>query len=154
MPEVEIGNSRNILILAGVLSFAVAIFQVYLGFSPSASEYWGGPTDQPVLLILALVVALVFAMWGLYGLAGAGVIRRLPLLRLGLIVIGAIYLLRGIPLIPMLLIMSGIIRDPQIITGQAVIASFVSLLIGLAYLIGTIPAWPTLSRRMPRAADG
>lgn len=148
------GNSRNILILAGVLSFAVAIFQIYLGFSPPASEYWGGPTDQPVLLILALVVAFVFALWGLYGLAGAGIIRRLPLLRLGLIVIGAIYLLRGIPLIPMLLIMSGIIRDSQIITAQAVIASLVSLLIGLAYLIGTIAAWPTLSRRTPRAAAG
>ena len=143
-------NSKIILTLAGGLSLAVAVFQVYLGLTPAASEYWGGPTEQPILLILATVAGLVFALWGLYGLAGAGVIRRLPLLRLGLIVIGVIYTLRGIVLIPMLLIILGIIRDPQPITSTALMSSLVSLGIGLAYLVGTIAAWPSLSRKSPR----
>ena len=146
------GNAKIILILAGVLSLAVAVFQVYLGFSPAASEYWGGPTDQPTLLVASLVVGLVFALWGLYGFSGAGVIRRLPLLRLGLIVIGGIYTLRGIPGIMILLIMAGIIRDPQPIPPQALIASLVSLGIGLAYLVGTIAAWPALSHKPRRVA--
>jgi putative oxidoreductase len=152
--EEEMGNAKIILLLAGVLSLAVAVFQVYLGFSPTASAYWGGPTDQPMLLFAALVVGLVFAVWGLYGLSGAGVIRRLPLLRLGLIVIGGIYTLRGIPGIMILLILAGIIRDPQPIPPQALISSLVSLAVGLAYLIGTIAAWPALSRKPPRAAAG
>ncbi len=148
------GNARIILILAGALSLVVAVFQVYLGFSPAASEYWGGPTDQPTLLVASLVVGLVFAVWGLYGLAGAGVIRRLPLLRLGLIVIGIIYTLRGIPLITILLTMAGIIRDPQPIPPQALISSLVAFGIGLAYLVGTIAAWPALSHKPPRVAAG
>ncbi len=147
-------NAKIVLIIAGVLSLAVAVFQVYLGFSPAASEYWGGPTDQPILLVASLIVGLVFVLWGLYGLSGAGVIRRLPLLRLGLIVIGAIYTLRGISLIPILLIMIGIIRDPQPIPPQALISSLVSFGIGLAYLVGTIVAWPALSRQPPRVAAG
>ena len=148
------GNAKIILVLAGVLSLAVAVFQVYLGFSPAASAYWGGPTDQPVLLIASLVVGLVFALWGLYGLSGAGIIRRLPLLRLGLIVIGAIYTLRGISLITILLILLGIIQYPEPIPPQALIASLVSLTIGLAYLVGTIAAWPALSRKPQRVAAG
>lgn len=148
------GKAKILLIIAGVLSLAVAVFQFYLGFSPTASEYWGGPTDQPLLLAASLVVGLVFALWGLYGLSGAGVIRRLPLLRLGLIVIGFIYTLRGIPLIMILLIMAGIIHDPQPIPPQALISSLVSLGIGLAYLVGTIAAWPALSRKPQRVAAG
>ncbi len=144
------GNAKIILMLAGVLSFFVAVFQFYLGISPEASSYWGGPTDQPTLLVASLVVGLVFAVWGLYGLAGAGVIRRLPLLRLGLIVIGLIYILRGIPMITILLTMAGIIQDPQPIPLQAWTSSLVSLVIGLAYLVGTVAAWPALSRKTPR----
>ncbi len=144
--------AKVILIIAGVLSLFVAVFQLYLGISPEASAYFGGPTEQPVLLIASLVVALVFAIWGLYGLAGAGVIRRLPLLRLGLIVIGAIYTLRGISLIPMLLILAGIIRDPQPIPAPALISTLVSLALGLAYLVGTFAAWPDLSRKPQRLA--
>ncbi len=139
------GIARIVLILAGLLSLAVAVFQVYLGLSPSARAYWGGPTDQPLLLIASLIVGLVFVVWGLYGLSGAGVVRRLPLLRLGLIVIGLIYTLRGIPLITILLVMAGIIGDSQPVPPQALVSSFVSLGIGLVYLVGTITAWPALS---------
>ena len=146
------GTAKVILILAGVLSLAVAGFQGYRGLSPAASAYWGGPTEQPILLIASLIVGLIFVVWGLYGFSGAGVIRRLPLLRLGLIVIGGIYILRGIPGIMILLIMAGIIRDPQPIPPQALIASLVSLGIGLAYLVGTIVAWPALSHKPRRVA--
>ncbi len=148
------GNGKIVLILAGVLSLAVAVFQVYLGFSPAASAYWGGPTDQPILLIASLVVGFVFVLWGLYGFSAAGVIRRLPLLRLGLIVIGGIYILRGIPLLTILLTLAGIIQDPQPIPPQALISSLVSLGIGLAYLVGTIAAWPSLSHKPQRFAAG
>jgi hypothetical protein len=146
------GNAKIILVIAGVLSLAVAAFQIFLGFSPEASAYLGGPTDQPLLLVASLVVGSIFAVWGLYGLSGAGVIRRLPLLRLGLIVIGGIYTLRGISLILMLLVMAGIIAGPQPIPPQAFISSLVSFVIGIAYLVGTVAAWPVLSRKPRQAA--
>src|SRR5690606_34434942 len=42
------------------------------------------------------IIVLILIIWSLYALSGAGVIRRLPLLRLGLLVISAIYLLRAV----------------------------------------------------------
>lgn len=45
--------------------------------------------------IVTLFIAGILFTWSLYALSGAGVIRRLPLLRTGLVAITAIYLLRG-----------------------------------------------------------
>ncbi len=41
-------------------------------------------------------MALVFVIFGLYGISGAGAIRRLPFQRLVLLGIGLIFALRGI----------------------------------------------------------
>ena len=46
--------------------------------------------------VLTAMIACTLAVWSLYALSGAGVIRRLPLLRTILFAIGAIYLLRGV----------------------------------------------------------
>ena len=46
--------------------------------------------------VLTLGIAAVFGAWSLYALSGACVIRRLPLLRIALCLITAIYLLRGV----------------------------------------------------------
>ena len=48
-------------------------------------------------------IAAVLFIWMSYGLSGAGIIRRLPLLNLALAVIGAIYLTRGVLGIPLVL---------------------------------------------------
>ncbi|XQF93747.1 hypothetical protein ACOBV9_08810 [Pseudoalteromonas espejiana] len=45
---------------------------------------------------VTLAIAVIIALWGLYGLSGAGVILKLPLLKTALALITAIYLLRGI----------------------------------------------------------
>ena len=52
--------------------------------------------------IVTLVIVTLLAIWSLYALSGAGVILRLPLLRLALCIIAAIYLLRGIAFIPLM----------------------------------------------------
>ncbi len=141
--------------IAGLLSLAVALFQVALGISPALSIYFGAPPDllanPAALLITSLVVALIFAIWGLYGLSGAGLLRRLPLLRLGLLVIGAIYTLRGLLLIPLLLAGLGLLPSPEPILPQALLASLVSLLIGCLYLVGAIAAWRDL--KLPARAS-
>ncbi len=45
--------------------------------------------------VVTLIVAAGFFVFGLYGLSGAGVVRRLPLLRTALVSIAAVYILRG-----------------------------------------------------------
>jgi hypothetical protein len=145
--------SKRLLQIAGLLSLAVALFQVVLSFPTPLSTYFGTPPEllanPPALLASSLFVALIFAIWGLYGLSGAGLIRRLPLLRLGLIVIGAIYTLRGLLLIPLLLASLGLLASPAPILPQALLASLVSLVTGCLYLAGTLIGWRDLKNPPP-----
>lgn len=45
---------------------------------------------------MTILVAIIFFIFGLYGLSGAGKIRQLPLLKIGITIIAGIYLLRGL----------------------------------------------------------
>ena len=89
---------------------------------------------SPTLITLA--IAGVLALWALYAFSGAGLIPRLPLLRTGLIVITAIYLLRAVVLVPTLLFKPGLVNAFLVW----------SSLVVLAYAVGTWRAWPRLAR--------
>ncbi len=137
-------NHRLMLTIAGYLSMGVAAFHVVLTFSADLCEFFGsGPKiaemlraqDPQVYLLMVFMIA-VFALFGLYGLSGAGRFRRLPLLKTGLFVIGAIYTLRGLLLFPEILGVIGVIAAD--IPLQNVFSSATSLTIGLCYLTGTI----------------
>lgn len=52
-------------------------------------------------IVTACIATLLF-VWSLYAFSGAGLIRRLPLLKTALLVIGAIFLLRGLLAVPLL----------------------------------------------------
>jgi hypothetical protein len=136
--------------LGGILSFGVALLHVVIIFvGASAYRYFGAGEDMAKAAelgsafpaVLTLVLVAIFAIWGFYGLSGAGIIRRLPLLKIALILIGAVYTLRGVAVFQLLF---------QIVTSAAEVApreitfSLVSLVIGLAYLIGTITSWRSL----------
>jgi putative oxidoreductase len=139
-----------LLILAGVLSFCAAIFQAVIGFVPEWSAAFGASglaSSPPLLLTLALLVALLLVIFGLYGLSGAGVIRRLPLLRLGLFVIGLLYSLVGINFIFQVLAMLGILPSAGPIPINLVLVSFGAFVAALAYLIGLAVNWKRLSAR-------
>lgn len=90
---------------------------------------------------MAILIAGVLCVWGLYAWSGAGVIRRLPFLRLGLITISAIFLLRG-------LLFS---RMQAYFPGNSVtfwyVSSAICLAIGLLHLLGLRQAWAGLSGR-------
>ena len=43
--------------------------------------------------LLTVAIAFIFAVFGLYGLSGAGIIRRLPLLETGIYTIATLFLL-------------------------------------------------------------
>jgi hypothetical protein len=88
--------------------------------------------------IMTLGIAGMLALWGAFAFSGAGRIARLPLLRTGLIAISAIYLLRGLLLVPVLIL------KPQAVDAFALWSSLIVLVYGLAYAIGTWRAWPQL----------
>jgi hypothetical protein len=69
-----------------------------------------------LLLLLGEIAAVFFAIFGLYGLSGAGKIRRRFLLRTGLIAISSIYLLRGVMVVYEVLIISHLISSPEAVT--------------------------------------
>ncbi len=139
-------TSKQVLTLAGCLSLAVAAFQFILTFSPTLCRFFGAPeelmTGDPLWFYLASFSATaLFAIWGLYGLSGAGRIRRLPLLRTGLLAIGGIYTLRGLLLFPVLLLAVGLVPadgpvSPQMLFAS-LLASSVALSTGILYLVGT-----------------
>ena len=146
--------SNPLLILAGLLSFGAAIFQVAIGIVPEWSAYWGAGNElvsnPPLLLGASLVVGLLAAVGGLYALSGTGLIRRLPLLRSVLMVIGIISTLRGIGLVTLLLTVLGVIPSQGPIPTTAWQSSFAFLLIGLTYLSGLAYGWRSLSQQVPK----
>jgi putative oxidoreductase len=139
-----------ILIFAGVLSFCAAIFQFVIALVPSWSAAFGAgalAANPPLLLASGILVTLLLVLFGLYGLSGAGVIRRLPLLRLGLFVIGLLYCLVGVNFIFQVLAMFGILPSSGQIPIHVVLVSFGALVAGLSYLIGLAVHWKRLSPR-------
>jgi len=140
--------SKRLLILAGILSFLVALFQALVTFSPTWSLYFGAPerlvSNVPLLYVTGFVAAVLFGIFGLYALSGAGYVRRLPLLRDALLAIGCLYVLRGFFLIPIILISTGYLQSSRPIPTTGLVSSLVSLFIGLLYLAGTIGSWRRL----------
>jgi hypothetical protein len=137
--------------VAGVLSFFAAAFQVVIALVPKWSNAFGAGdalvSNPPVLLASGLLVALLLVIFGLYGLSGAGIIRRLPLLRFGLFTIGVLYCLVGINFIFQVLGMLGILPTAGPIPIYIVLVCFGALVAGMAYLIGLAVNWRRLSGR-------
>ena len=82
-------------------------------------------------------IAAVLAIWAAYAFAGAGLIRRLPLMRTGLVTISAIYLARGLFIVPVL-------AQPEARIAFNIWSSLIVLAYGIAYAVGTWKAWPNL----------
>jgi len=91
--------------------------------------------------LFALGIATILAIWAAYAFAGAGLIRRLPLMRTALVTISAIYLLRGLVPLPMLVL------RPHLIDAFVLWSSAIVLVYGICYAIGTRRAWAALSAR-------
>ena len=90
------------------------------------------PTAVTAMISIILLMMLIFA------LSGAGVIYRLPLLRLGLVLISAVFIFRGLcfPLI--------FSAFPENSMSFWIISSGICLVIGLLFAGGTWQVWPNL----------
>ena len=138
------------LIIGGLLSVAASLLHIacIIG-GPDWYRFFGAGEAMATMAeqgsmtptLLTLGIAAILAIWAAYAFSGAGLLPRLPLLRTGLVVISAIYLLRGLALIPALLI-NGANVMPFVLW-----SSLIVLVYGLAYAVGTWIAWPSLKPR-------
>lgn len=85
--------------------------------------------------IVTLGIAAVLALWSAYALSGAGVIEPLPLLRWALITITAIYLARGLAIVP-LLVFAHSRSTPFLVWSSLVCIGF-----GAVHLLGLSQVW-------------
>ena len=136
------------LIAGGFLSAAAALLHIgviiggadwYRYFGAGEQMARMAEAGSPIPALITLGIALVLAVWAAYAFAGAGLVRRLPLMRTALIAITSIYLLRGLMIIPVLL-------QPTP-AGFDLWSSLIVLAYGAAYALGTIRAWPSLSNK-------
>ena len=144
-------GSGKLLVIASILSFAVAVFQAIISLSPPWSLYFGAPAkvvaNTTLLYISGEITALIFALFGFYAISGAGNIPKLPLLRTILAAITALYLLRGALFFLQLMVIYKLMFSRMIIPIQTIMSSAVSLVIGILYLLGTIDRWKNLSKK-------
>lgn len=138
------------LVIGGLLSVVASLLHIgcIIG-GPDWYRFFGAGEQMATMAeqgsmtptLLTLGIAVILAIWAAYAFSGAGLLPRLPLLRTGLVTISAIYLLRGLALIPALIINRGDVM-PFVLW-----SSLIVLVYGLAYAIGTWQAWPNLRPR-------
>lgn len=141
-------NTNKLLLVAGILSGVAALLHIaiiiggpqwyrFFGAGEELASMAGKGSWYPAILTFGISVVLF--IWALYAFSGAGLIRRLPLLKVGLVVISATYLIRGFAFIPAYLV------KPEIVDEFLVWSSVICLVYGFSYAVGTKQVWATLS---------
>lgn len=135
------------LITGGILSALAAILHIgVIVGGPAWYRFFGageemakaaerGSVSPP---LITFGIAALLMIWSLYAFSGAGIIRRLPLLRTALILISAVYLTRAFALLPFMVL------RPELVDTFAIVSSIIVLGYGLAYSIGTWTHWAAL----------
>lgn len=148
MPDVAANPGTPWLLVGGWLSVVAALFHIACIFGgPDWYRFFGAGEGmaraaargelRPALITLG--VATVLLIWAAYAFSGAGALPRLPLLRTGLIVITAIYLLRALVFVPLNM------ARPTHSSEFAIWSSLIVLGYGAVYAIGTFKAWRHLA---------
>jgi hypothetical protein len=136
-------DKRLWLKVAAGLSFSMAACQAVIAVWPAAAAYFQAPpgllNDRVRLFVVGGAAALIPVVFGLYALSGAGVIRRLPLLRTTLLLIGSLFLLRGLFIILTFLVALGVRQGQVSLPGVASHLMFLSA--GILYLAGAVLNW-------------
>lgn len=142
MTQVLAKPSAPGLVAGGILSIAAGVlhFAIIIG-GGNWYRFFGAGEDMArmaengslIPTVVTSFIALILVLWGLYGFAGAGYLKNLPFTKQAILIIGSIYTIRGIGIVPQMVM--------YFIPGQEVffrdiMFSAVSLTIGLCYLTG------------------
>ncbi|MDT8759365.1 hypothetical protein MZO42_11715 [Sphingomonas psychrotolerans] len=140
--------ARNPWLLAGGLASVAAALAHLACIAGGSSLYRaiGAPpqvvravelgSSRPAWFTMGIAAGLMIA--AAYAFAGAGVIRRLPLLRLGLIAIAAVYVGRGLLFRPEML------GRPDLSQTFALVSAAIVLAMGLVHAVGLWRGWKQL----------
>jgi len=125
----RIGGWANLAIAAAHLIGLIWAWSMFraVGIEEDMREFANQGAALPY--ILTLITAAGFAVFGLYALAGAGDLRRPPLLRAGLACIAAIYIYRATW-------GTGAVADRD---GAQIAFAVIALGVGLCYAYGAMP---------------
>ena len=144
-------RNNSLLVAAALSGLAAALHIAIIFFGAPWFRFFGAGDRMADLAasghwyptFLTLLITVVLSVWALYALSGAGIIRSLPLLRTALCFITAVYLLRGVAGIPLLVLPSQ----------QGALfwlwSSALALAFGLVHLRGLLQVWPRLSLKPP-----
>tara|TARA_R110000744_G_scaffold221782_3_gene340773 strand:- start:2021 stop:2464 length:444 start_codon:yes stop_codon:yes gene_type:complete len=141
--------NNNTLFTAGILSFIASLLHVACVFGGpdwyrllGAGEQMAQMAEQGSMYptYVTLAISVIITIWGFYALSGAGAILKLPFLKTALVLITAVYLIRGIAglIIPFL-------TSSQIVHKNSIqfwiISSIICCIYGSFYLFGTLKLW-------------
>jgi putative oxidoreductase len=146
-------NGSTQLKIAAFLSFIAALLHVAIIFGgPEWYRFFGAGEGMAQLAesgsteptVITFSIAIVLTVWGLYALSGAGVVPKLPLLKLALCLISAVFLLRGVAgfILP-------IFTNHPVIAQNSVtfwlVSSSICCVFGVFYILGTKNNWERMS---------
>jgi hypothetical protein len=145
----HVGN--RLLITGGVLTGVAALLHIaiiiggpewyrFFGAGEEMAKLAASGSIYPAINTVGIVVIL--GIWALYAFSGAGVIRRLPFLRSVLVLVAAVFLMRGIVGVPMVLLMDDSYAMELKARMAFVVVTSVGIFgLGLCYAIGVSKLW-------------
>lgn len=132
------------LLAAGVVSLAASILHVAIIFGGAEwYRFFGAPAgmvtlaEQGSILPTFSTSGISFALflWALYAFSGAGLIRRLPLVKPALVIIACICLTRGLALFPV------IVLKPEMVNSVILWSSVLCMVWGGCLAVGVHQVW-------------
>lgn len=88
--------------------------------------------------MVTLLIVLVLMVWALYGLSGAGVIKRLPLTKLALVLITSVFLIRSVSFVGLMPMF------PESSLTFWLVSSGICFIIGGLFAVGSWQQWSAL----------
>ena len=132
------------LLVGGVVSLAASLLHVAIIFGGAEWYRFFCAPDRMVTLaeqgsILPTFstsgISFALFLWALYAFSGAGLIRKLPLLKAALVIIACIYLARGLALFPVLVL------RPDMVNSVILWSSILCIVCGGCHAIGVRQVW-------------
>jgi hypothetical protein len=140
----KLGGYINLLISFGHLIGLIWMAQVFELFGISNQMNVLSEIHSSIPYLLTIIVALVFFVFGLYGLLADDKVQKMPFLKPAIFFIGGIYAFRGLKEL--------IYETTRSTHSMAEIAfSLVALAIGLLYLIGGFKKWKVTREKITAA---
>jgi hypothetical protein len=143
---------KSYLVFVGLAAAAGALLHIaILSGGPDWYAFFGAPQGLVDMAragnvrapISCLVIAAFLSLLAAYAFSGAGVIRRLPFLRLVLSSIAGVLILRGILFVPLILWRPGTLSgicECRSVDAFIIVTSVLCLAMGIGYALGALAA--------------